>query len=159
MRDQYGRRDRLVQEERHDTYRGRGKLPEPAVCGRCGALFAGGRWSWQEAPPGAARVTCPACQRAEDGYPAGRVEIRGDFFRRHRDEILNLVRNEEAAEKAARPMERIMAVEETADGVLVLTTGVHVARRIGEALARAYQGDFSFQYAEGEKRIRVSWSR
>jgi len=41
----------------------------------------------------------------------------------------------------------------------VTTTGIHVARRIGEALARAYKGDLSYQYAEGEKRIRVYWRR
>lgn len=33
------RRDRMVQEYRHDTYRLRGKLKEPTVCSGCGALF------------------------------------------------------------------------------------------------------------------------
>jgi len=43
--------------------------------------------------------------------------------------------------------------------MLVTTTGVHLARRIGEALSRSYKGEFSFQYGDGEKTLRVYWER
>jgi len=43
--------------------------------------------------------------------------------------------------------------------VVNTTTGVHIARRIGESLSRACQGDYSFQYGDAEKIIRVFWSR
>ena len=36
---------------------------------------------------------------------------------------------------------------------LVTTTGVHIARRIGKALSRACQSDFSIQYGDDEKSI------
>ena len=52
-----------------------------------------------------------------------------------------------------------MAIEAGQSQTLVTTTGIHVARRIGEALARAYKGDLSYQYAAAEKRIRVYWQR
>jgi hypothetical protein len=37
-------------------------------------------------------------------------------------------------------------------------TGIHLARRIGEALKHAYQGDLDFTYGDGEKGIRMTGS-
>jgi hypothetical protein len=156
---QTGRRDKMIQPERQDVYRQRGKYHEPTVCGECGALYESGRWSWGKAPAGAARAVCPACRRITDRFPAGRVELSGEFFRDHRDEILNLVRNAESAEKAERPMERIMAIADEEGRTLVTTTGIHVARRIGESLARSYRGDLDCRYADGADSIRVTWAR
>jgi len=155
----YGRRDRLIQEERHDSYQERGKWPEPTVCSECGAVFMEGRWSWWEAAADAHAVVCPACQRIKDAFPAGRLEIRGGFFETHREEITHLIRHLEAQEMASHPMERIMAVAQDDDCTLVTTTGIHLARRIGEALLHAYQGDLDFVYGDSEKSIRVAWSR
>jgi hypothetical protein len=102
---------------------------------------------------------CPACRRIADNYPAGYVELKGTFFQEHHEEISNLVFNEEGREKNERPLERIISVKDNNDHTLVTTTGVHVARRIGEALARAYGGELSFQYLDGERSIRVFWQR
>ncbi len=157
---QFGRRDRLVKEKRHDTYQEGGKLPEPTLCTGCDAVFEHGRWSWQEeAPLDAHQVVCPACQRIADNFPAGYVELHGSFLDKHRQEIMNLIRNEEKMEKGEHPLERIMEIKQEDDHTLVTTTGIHIARRIGEAVSRAYQGDFSFAYGDGEKTIRVTWSR
>ena len=156
---QYGRRDRLVRERRHDAYKETGKWPEPTVCTDCSAVFSDGRWSWKEPPAGANRTRCPACQRIADNYPAGYVELNGPFFQKHRDEILNLIRNEEKLEKGEHPLERIMGIEEQDDGILITTTGIHIARRTGEAVEKAYQGDLEFRYGDSEKSIRVFWRR
>lgn len=154
-----GRNDRLIQEKRHDTYRERGKLSENTLCSECGALYVNGRWCWKKVPPTVTEAVCPACQRIADKYPAGFVEIKGDFVKGHGDEIFNLIRNVEAAEKGEHPLERIMAMTDEDGRTVVTTTGVHIARRIGEALSRSYKGDYSFQYADAEKIIRVSWER
>jgi NMD protein affecting ribosome stability and mRNA decay len=156
---QYGRRDRLVQEKRHDTYREDKKWPEPTVCTQCNAVYIQGRWTWHEPPIKANKVACPACQRIADNYPAGYMEIKGSFFRKHREEMLNLIRNEEKQEKGEHPLERIMAITEEDEQTIIRTTGIHIARRIGEVLSRAYQGDLSFTYGDGEKTIRVLWDR
>ena len=155
----YGRKDRLIKERRHDPYRERGKCPEPTRCTQCGAVFAGGRWTWQTIEGQAHETICPACRRIADNYPAGYVELNGPFFEEHHEEISNLVLNEEGREKSERPLERIITVKDSDGHTLVTTTGVHVARRIGEALARAYGGELSFQYADGERSIRVFWQR
>jgi NMD3 family len=153
------KKDKLIKERRHDTYRLRGKLPEPTLCPECGSCYVKGRWTWEQAPEGANRTICPACRRLADNFPAGFIEIRGAFYVTHRDEIHNLVENLAKLEKERHPLERVILKLEVQKGIDVTTTGIHIARRIGEALARAYQGELSFQYAEGAKIIRVFWER
>lgn len=153
------RHDRVVQEFRHDAYQAKQKLHEPTVCPQCSAVFHDGRWQWLPSPAGAHEEMCPACQRIQDEFPAGYVSLAGDFFRYHRQELLQLVRNEEARAKAEHPLKRIMRVEDQADGVLVTTTDIHLARAIGEALHHAYQGELAYRYNEQENLLRVSWER
>jgi NMD protein affecting ribosome stability and mRNA decay len=155
----YGRRDKLIKERRHDAYKEQGKLPEPTVCTECNALYSDGRWSWKEAEQNANQVICPACRRIADHYPAGYIEISGPFFRERRQEILSLVQHIEKQEKSEHPMERIAAIEDERDHVLITTTGTHVARRIGEALSRSYRGEYACRYSEGEEIVRISWKR
>jgi hypothetical protein len=158
-KSRHTRRDRLVREKRHDTYKQRGKWREPTACMKCGSLFQDGRWSWSKPTKHADKVVCPACQRIADNYPAGHIEIRGTFFKGHSQELLNLIRSEEKLEMGQHPMERIISIIHENERTVVTTTGVHIARRIGEALSRAYQGNFSFQYGDEEKSVRVYWSR
>jgi NMD protein affecting ribosome stability and mRNA decay len=153
------RRDRMVQETRHDAYQAKHKLHEPTVCPQCGAVFHDGRWQWLAKPAGAHEELCPACQRIRDSYPAGYVTVEGAFLRQHRDELLHLVRNEEARAKAEHPLKRIIKVEDEDGGLLVTTTDIHLARGIGEALHHAYQGELEYHYNEQENLLRVVWSR
>ena len=158
-KSRHSRRDRLVQEKRHDAYKQLGKWPEPTVCKECDSLFQNGRWCWHKPTKEPNQVVCPACQRIADNYPAGYVEIRGPFFKGHREEVMNLIRHEEDLEKGEHPMERIISIIHETEHTLVTTTGVHIARRIGKAVSRAYQGDLSIHYGDDETSIRVYWSR
>ena len=58
----YGRKDRLIQERRHDVYRSEAKQSQPQQCGECGAVLKKGRWVWSQAPKDARETTCPACR-------------------------------------------------------------------------------------------------
>ena len=153
------RHDQLRPERVHDTYKLRGKLAEPSVCPGCGAVYHAGRWQWGSRPAGAAEVTCPACHRAHDKYPAGFVHVGGPYFAAHRDELVHLMRNREEKEKAEHPLARIMTVEDENGGLLVTTTDMHLARDLGEALHHAHQGELEFHYNEGENLLRVHWQR
>lgn len=155
----YGRKDRMIKEKLHNVYRERDKSLPPSRCPQCGVVYIEGRWLWDDSTEVSNEVICPACRRIKDRFPAGFVELKGEFFAEHRWEILNLVSNIEKREKEERPLERIIAVEDGADQTEVTTTGIHIARRIGESIANAYSGDLSFQYADGEKLIRVYWQR
>ena len=153
------RHDGIFQEQIHDTYQTKGKLPEPAVCPQCSAVFHKGRWQWLGAPANAHQHNCPACQRILEHQPAGFVTLAGEFFVAHRDEIVSLIHNVEKKEKTEHPLKRIMATEEEGNGVLITTTDIHLARGIGEAIHHAYQGDLEFHYNPAENLLRVNWSR
>lgn len=153
------RKDRLIREQVHDTYKTKRKLREPTTCPQCGAVYHGGRWQWASPPAGAAEHLCPACQRTQDQYPAGSVTLAGTFLDAHREEALNLARNTEAKEKASHPLKRIIGIE-TRDGrIVITTTDPHLARGIGEALYHAYDGELDFHYVEESDVLQVQWSR
>jgi hypothetical protein len=153
-------RIRNVQEYRHDTYKLRAKLPEPTVCPVCSACYTKGRWAWGDRPEGDVHEhKCPACQRVEDCYPAGELRLLGGFVKAHHDEILNLVRNTEEQERAEHPLNRIMAIEEQGGTVVVLTTDIHLPRRIGHALCDAWRGELDTHYDDEGYFVRASWNR
>ena len=153
------RREELRDELVHDAYQSKKKLPEATRCPECTAVYHHGRWTWETARAGAHEETCPACQRIRDKLPAGYVKLTGEFFLAHRHEILRLARHLEAQEKTEHPLQRIMASETIADGVLITTTDTHLARGIGEAIHGAYKGELSYHYNKEENLLRVQWAR
>jgi NMD protein affecting ribosome stability and mRNA decay len=154
------RRDRLIGSPRHDPYRARSKPTEPTVCSECGATFREGRWTWAAGPADAPRQLCPACQRIRDDYPAGYVTLEGGFLAGHEQDILGLVRNLEERSKKEHPLNRIIEIRTEEQGrIEITTTDTHLARRIGEALHNAYQGELEFRYSDGEMLLRASWRR
>jgi NMD protein affecting ribosome stability and mRNA decay len=153
------RRDRLPLETVMDSYKARGKLSEPTVCEDCGAVFQAGRWQWLTRPKDAYETICPACHRVRDHFPAGYVNVAGEFFSKHEREIMQLIHNRETQEKTEHPLQRIMDIEKTKQGTLVTTTDIHLARGIGEALHHAFQGELDFHYNADQNLLRVNWSR
>ncbi len=156
---QEGRHLQLFDDPIHDPYQLREKLAEPCVCSDCGAVYHQGRWQWSVAPEHAAQVRCAACQRIHDHLPAGYVTLEGHFITQHHDEILQLIHHVEENEKREHPLQRIMALEQLPESLLVTTTDIHLARGIGEALHHAYQGDLDFHYNKEEYLLRVRWRR
>lgn len=152
-------REQLFKELVHDSYKSGHKLREPTRCPDCGAVFRGGRWIWGEAPAQAQAARCPACHRIHDHFPAGFVTLKGEFLQQHRDDILSLLRNHEMKEKAEHPLQRIMAIEDNAEGVTVTTTDTHLARDIAQALHNAYKGDLEFRYNKEDNLLRATWTR
>jgi NMD protein affecting ribosome stability and mRNA decay len=148
---------RAQQDGMLDPYRARQKLKEPAGCRQCGAVYHNGRWQWttELVPP--KEDVCPACRRIEDGLPAGILTLHGDFARRHENEILNLARHEETAEKAEHPLNRIANIERTDTGLVIATTDTRLPRRIGEAIKRAYRGTLDMHFDDAAYFVRADW--
>jgi NMD protein affecting ribosome stability and mRNA decay len=153
------RRDRLIREAEHDPYHTRRKPKEPACCGTCGAVFRAGRWQWLAAPFEAQRITCPACERVRDSYPAGILELSGSFLDDHRDEVLALVHRVALQRSKEHPLQRIMAEREEDKSVVIETTDLHLVRAIGEAISHAYQGELDYRYTKDSSLLRVTWHR
>ncbi len=150
------RRGRGIDGPRHDAYRPTNKLAEPAVCPGCGAVWHKGRWTWDPCPTGAGEHTCPACQRIAEKQPVGRLRLEGDFGARM-PEILRLVRHLEEAERTEHPLERLMSLDQERWGLSITTTGVHLARRIAQALRRTWHEHVEIHYSEQEDLVRVIW--
>lgn len=154
---QPGRHPGALDELSHDPYHERDKLPDPAVCSDCGAVYHQGRWQWITPPAHALQAKCAACRRINEKLPAGYVSIEGEFSREHRDEVISFARNLEAREKEEHPLQRIMAIDEQGDQLTITTTGIHLAQYIGESLQDAYKGELEFQYNKEKYLLRVHW--
>jgi hypothetical protein len=142
-----------------DPYKRPRKLTEPTVCPQCGAVYHRGRWQWGEAPAGAHEELCQACHRINDAYPAGEVVLSGSFLDAHRADVLAVVRRQEEIEKPEHPFNRIMQLTDAPDHITVTTTDIHLPRRIGEALASAYDGTLDLKYDEDGYHLHVDWHR
>ena len=153
----------MFDSERTTTYeetRKKGLL----ICRDCGSTFLNGRWTWDPAPLEAKFSVCPACQRIQDQYPAGIITLGGNFVRTHFNDIRNLIESTAEVEQSEHPMERLMNVRKksaknkSTSVMEVTTTGSHLARRIGEALHSAFEGELNIDY-KPETFVRVSWIR
>jgi NMD3 family len=144
---------------RSDPYALRAKLPDPSACTECHAIYRAGRWAWGSPPADAGRVVCPACKRISDGYPAGVVELRGEYAAAHREELEHLARNIEERERAEHPLKRIISIESNGDALEIATTDPKLARGIGAALRRAHRGTLRLPASSRESLVRVTWTR
>ncbi|WP_375738863.1 BCAM0308 family protein [Pseudomonas boanensis] len=131
-----------------------------ALCPQCGVTYHRGHWSWKSAAPADAHsVICPACRRIADDQPAGTLKLSGKFLSGHKEEILHLIHNIEAAEKAQHALERLLKVTDKDNEIEVTTTGMHLANRIGHALNGAFKGCSQYRYSEDENSVNISWER
>jgi len=148
---------RAQQDHILDPYQAQHKLKEPTLCPQCGAFYHRGRWQWGKPPAEAHKEPCPACRRIADALPTGIVTLHGAFARQHKDEITGLARHEEAAEKTEHPLNRIIAITETPEGLAISTTDIHLPRRLGEAVKRAFHGELAMHFDDSGYFARVDW--
>ena len=91
--------------------------------------------------------------------PGGVLKLTGDFVWEHKEEILNLIRNESGKVLATNPLERIVSLESSDGGIEITTTNEKLAQRIGKALHKAYSGTVEYQWSGDSKLARVLWHR
>lgn len=150
-----------------DPYKTEEQLPEASECRACGDIYMSGRWYGPEqAPRKGARaehetntVVCPACRKLRDHVPSGVLRLTGQFVLTHRDEILNLIRNQSRKADSINPMERVMTMEARPEGIELTTTNEKLAQRIGKAMHKAYSGEIEYKWSEDNKLARVNWHR
>ena len=76
---------------------------------------------------------------------------------KHRDEVMNMIRNVEQRERSEHPLERLMDIVREDDGLLITTTGLHLARCIASAVERRFHGHIRIAYGEEENHVSVEW--
>ena len=133
------------------------KSHDSLCCITCGVVYRRGRWHWAPKPADAQPCECPACQRIHTRVPAGIVTLSGQGVTAHAKEMKQLARHQEEAEKGEHPLNRIIDVEDTPQGVTILTTDIHLPRRIGQAIRRAFGGILRVKFEENGHSVTVDW--
>src|SRR3990172_10796410 len=148
------------------AYREVEDTPGTLICPTCHAISLEKRWFLDEplyqrlrSDPDVAAVTCPGCERVERGMFEGRVLIGGKWLEEHKEEILNLAKNEEAKARQTNPFSRIGATKDQGQQVELFVTTQWLAERIGKELRKAYKGQLQIDHLPGEKFSWVWWSR
>jgi len=149
-----------------DPYLPAMKPDEVALCRECRAVYAGQRWQLESQ---AARdlaqakqvvdTLCPACRKIRDRVPSGVVTLSGAFVQHHEQEIVSLLNHENQEAMEVNPLERIMDIERSDTGLLILTTNEKLAQKLGRAVHKAYSGELEYQWSEDTKLARVNWHR
>jgi hypothetical protein len=141
-------------------------LEEGTVCPQCGAVYVNQRWTLDDKQRavmigGAVtqEVVCPGCTKTAVRDPQGIVTLRGDYWPEHREEILNLVRNEESRALGSNPLERIIDIREEGDELIIETTNEKLAQRIGRHIDKAHKGQIEYRWSNDNHLVRVYWSR
>jgi hypothetical protein len=149
-----------------------GRLNEPyelaagQEAAACHALYQGKRWCFDEklygklAGAGKVRqVVCPACRKIKDHYVEGYLTLSGEFLGAHKDELVTLLENEAAKVGKRNVGDRIIQMAPEGEKLVVETTTDKLAQHLGRAIYKAYKGDLSFRWSEGNKFVRVYWKR
>ena len=139
---------------------------EVAACTECQALYQRRHWFFdhdayvrETMQPTTRMVLCPACQKIRDRYAEGQVTLHaGSFLTEHKDEIVRLIRNEEERAKGFNPLERIVELKDSEEGIIVTTTNEKLAQRIGRSVKSAYQGQTTYRWSD-PKFLLVEWER
>jgi len=147
-----------------DPYLVSQNLPDPTVCPSCNLLYHNKRWIKNDELANmvylvAYKYKCPACRKIADHYVMGVVNVSGNFFLDHKEDILNLIRNTEAKEILRNPLDRIMSLKNVRDMMIIETTSENLAIAIGKALKRAYKGNLEIKFSDNNKFVRVNWQR
>ncbi|MDA8100394.1 MAG: BCAM0308 family protein [Nitrospiraceae bacterium] len=148
-----------------DPYLPRGASGKVGICEGCNAVYRNKRWyaGLSEAraeDADAVKVVCPACLKIRDDFPEGIVTLTGGYALTHKQEVLNLVKNEEIRARGFNPLERVMSIRENGyGGIVISTTNEKLAQRIGRALKKAFHGEVKYQWSRENKLVRVDWMR
>ena len=146
-------------EDEDDPYRV--ELEDGSYCTECGISYINKNWKLNALEKYKKKaIICPACKKIKENYYLGILELKGSFLQEHKEEIRNILKNEEERQRAKNALPRIGKIEETEDGKLIVyTTSVRLAYRLGKAVYNACKGDLTIKWSDGEHFTRVYWNR
>jgi len=154
-----GTESRKVAPAEHRT----GRLAEPTVCERCGAMFSRRAWRRNHKVTHAilsraAWTECPACKQTRSGEYWGRVVVRGTFAGENEVAIRQRIRNVGERAQVSQPEHRVISTTRDGNALEVLTTSQKLAHRIVHELRKAFRGRASYQWSDDGSLFAV-WQR
>jgi hypothetical protein len=148
------------------AYEDPGAEPGTTICPLCHAISEGSRWYLDEQQytqlrqdPDIKVDLCPADRRIQRQMFDGEVVLQGEWLDKHKEEVLNWVRNEEKRARLINPMARLATIQEREHHIYILTTSQVLARRIGSGMKSTFKGRLSVQKLPYEGFTRVRWAR
>ncbi len=136
-----------------------------SVCTDCRHVYMNKRWYADNGvyesvikTRGSTETICPACRKIRDKFPGGVLTLNGAAAAAFRDDLMNLIKNEERKARGINPLERVMSIEENGRGdIIINTTNEKLAQRLGRAVKKAFHGDVTYRWSHDNKLVRVDW--
>lgn len=143
-----------------NTYKEKGGVKGTTYC-LCGAVYRNKRWLHEVSGTSheGHEMVCPACRRIADRNPAAILSLSGDFFAAHEDEINKLIHHIAQISLAKNPLARVIDIGKDHESVVVTTTDVKLAQKIGREIFKSHGGELQYIWSHAESPVRVSWSR
>ena len=136
------------------------------ICPRCMAVYDGQKWFYDEGEHQrlvrtrkAEEMLCPGHERIEKRRIDGVVNLKGEFLKNHYDEAVNLINNIAEKQLHRNVASRVFNMHQNGEGLVVETTEVSLAERIGKEFEKAFHGDLSIQWLQDAEFVRVLWQR
>jgi hypothetical protein len=159
MREQFGRSDLHYPDKRTKSQM---DVPGVVYCPRCQSISKQKRWFLDaelyaklERDPSARATLCPTCLQIDNQQYDGEVILRGAKVMQQKQEVLNLLRNEEMRMRESNPLVRLASIEERDEEIYVLAINPNFAQRLGKAVQSAIGGELEIQNLPGESFSRV----
>ena len=140
-------------------------LPGVHICRTCHAVYH--KKCWKKEPELYEKslrddfswTVCSACMKLEENAPEGFLSLSGSYLDEHREEIFNGLQN--IAEEAGQtnPRERIIRSTAQGNSVVIETTTVKLAERLGRVLKRSHHGEMAISWTGEPPTCRVTWHR
>lgn len=114
------------------------------VCGECDAVYYKKSWHHsllnlksvkEDAPVNF--VLCPACKMIKSGQFEGRITISG-APQNLTKELLNLIRGFGERARAVDPMDRVIEIKKSKDGLVVTTTENQLANKLAKKIQSTF---------------------
>ncbi|MBD3346174.1 MAG: ATPase [Chitinivibrionales bacterium] len=161
MADAHSRQDQRTGKTVEKNIKKKPALVDKTVCSECGGIYLNGEWIWDRTDDEEAEAyaLCPACSKEEEEMLAGQIELKGDFYRTHAEEVERKIRDIENEERELHPLERIVAYDVEDGHAFIATSGIRLAQKIGEGLYRSFKGDLILDYGPDDTKIALRWER
>lgn len=135
-----------------------------SFCSGCNAIYHNKRWRLAteaelKESSTLAQATCPSCHKISDNFAGGYVTLKGEFLVDHKDEILNLIWNNEDLARHNNPLDRIIEIKDKGEVVEVMTTTDKFAQRLGRIIGKSYSGSVEYKWSDDVRIARVTWVR
>ncbi|PLX74089.1 MAG: hypothetical protein C0615_09710 [Desulfuromonas sp.] len=164
--EKFGTSDKRGRKMTHsDPFAPETGLPGVHICKSCHAVYQMKTWKsdpelYEKSLDGDHTMTvCSACQKRQEHAPEGFLTISGDYLDQHRKDILNTLQNSADEARQANPLERIIKTERADGEIMIETTTVKLAEKLGRILSRSHQGEMEISWTGEPPTCRVSWHR